>query len=211
MNASRPIGALIATLAAGAIAGCGPKRIPPLRPGQAQVVLLPDPGDAAVGRAVVSNNVGAVDLAAARESTTASPGRAPAAVTVLSEVDVNRLFGDTLAALPQTPAQFVLYFQFQTDELTEESRAVLPGVLDAVSSRPFPDVSVIGHTDTTGTADSNAELGLRRAGMIRNLLVAAGVSADIIEVSSHGEADPLVKTADGVLEPRNRRVEVTVR
>jgi outer membrane protein OmpA-like peptidoglycan-associated protein len=211
MNASRPVGALIATLAAGTIAGCGPKRIPPLRAGQAQVVLLPDPGDAAVGRAVVSNTVGAVDLAAARESTTASPGRAPAAVTVLSEADVNRLFGDTLAALPQAPAQFVLYFQFQTDELTEESRAVLPRVLEALRSRPFPDVGVIGHTDTTGTAESNAELGLRRAGMIRNLLVAAGVSADVIEVSSHGEADPLVKTVDGVLEPRNRRVEVTVR
>ena len=139
------------------------------------------------------------------------PGRLRPRSRCLSEADVNRLFGDALAALPQTPVQFVLYFQFQTDELTEESRAVVPRVLEALRNRPFPDVAVIGHTDTTGTADSNAELGLRRAGMIRNLLVAAGVSADVIEVSSHGEADLLVKTADGVLEPRNRRVEITVR
>jgi outer membrane protein OmpA-like peptidoglycan-associated protein len=84
-------------------------------------------------------------------------------------------------------------------------------VLEALRSRPFPDVAVIGHTDSTGTSESNAALGLTRANTIRNLLVQAGVSPDVIEVTSHGEADLLVKTGDGVLEPRNRRVEITVR
>jgi outer membrane protein OmpA-like peptidoglycan-associated protein len=211
MNASRPLAALSAMLAAGTIVGCGPKRVPPLRPGQAQVVLLPDPGDAAVGRAVVSNGSGAVDLAGARESTTASRTQAPAAVTVLSETDVNRLFGDVLATLPPAPQTFVLYFRFESDELTEESRALLPRVVDALRNRPFPDVAVIGHTDTTGSAASNVELGLRRANAIRAQLVQAGIRPDVIEVTSHGEADLLIRTADQVLEPRNRRVEITVR
>jgi outer membrane protein OmpA-like peptidoglycan-associated protein len=211
MNASRSLGALMATLAASAIVGCGPKRIPPLRPGQAQVVLLPDPGDAAVGRAVVSNPAGAVELSAARESTTASSGQAPAPVTVLNEADANRLFGDVLSALPPAPQQFVLYFRFESDDLTDESRALVPRVLEALRSRPFPDVAVIGHTDTTGDAARNVELGLRRANAIRAQLVQAGISPDVIEVTSHGEADLLVKTADGILEPRNRRVEITVR
>ena len=211
MTSARPFAVPIAVLMAGAIAGCGPKRIPPLRPGQAQVVLLPDPGDAAVGRAVVSNSVGGVDLAAARESTTVSSGQAPAPVIVLNEADVNRLFGDVLATLPPAPQQFVLYFRFESDDLTDESRALLPRVLEALKNRPFPDVAVIGHTDTTGTAASNVELGLRRADAIRAQLVQAGISPDVIEVTSHGEADLLVKTADQVLEPRNRRVEITVR
>ena len=211
MNASRPVGAIIATLAAGTIAGCGPKRVPPLRPGQVQVVLLPDPGDATVGGAVVSNPAGGVELSAARESTTASSGEAPAPVTVLSEADVNRLFGDVLSTLPPPPQQFVLYFRFESDDLTDESRALVPRVLEALRSRPFPDVAVIGHTDTTGEAASNVELGLRRANAIRAQLVQAGISPDVIEVTSHGEADLLVKTPDGVLEPRNRRVEITVR
>ena len=211
MNASRPVGAIIATLAAGTIAGCGPKRVPSLRPGQVQVVLLPDPGDATVGGAVVSNPAGGVELSAARESTTASSGEAPAPVTVLSEADVNRLFGDVLSTLPPPPQQFVLYFRFESDDLTDESRALVPRVLEALRSRPFPDVAVIGHTDTTGDAASNVELGLRRANAIRAQLVQAGISPDVIEVTSHGEADLLVKTPDGVLEPRNRRVEITVR
>jgi outer membrane protein OmpA-like peptidoglycan-associated protein len=211
MTSARPVAVPIAVLVTWAIAGCGPKRISPLRPGQAQVVLFPDPGDAAVGRAVVSNPAGGVELAAERESTTASSGRAPAPVTVLSEADANRLFGDVLSTLPPAPQHFVLYFRFESDDLTDESRALLPRVLEALRNRPFPDVAVVGHTDTTGTAASNVELGLRRANAIRAQLVQAGIGADVIEVTSHGETDLLVKTADQVLEPRNRRVEITVR
>lgn len=74
-----------------------------------------------------------------------------------------------------------------------------------------PEVSVIGHTDTTGPAALNAALGLQRAMAIRDLLVEAGLAADLIDVVSHGEADLLVPTPDDTAEPRNRRVEVTVR
>ena len=48
-------------------------------------------------------------------------------------------------------------------------------------------------------------------GAKRTLLVNAGLTRKAIEVTSHGEAELLVKTADGVFEPRNRRVEITVR
>ena len=43
------------------------------------------------------------------------------------------------------------------------------------------------------------------------VLVSAGLSLGQIEVGSHGESNLLVPTADNVNEPRNRRVEVTVR
>jgi outer membrane protein OmpA-like peptidoglycan-associated protein len=33
----------------------------------------------------------------------------------------------------------------------------------------------------------------------------------MIEITSHGESDPLVQTPDGVREPRNRRVELSIR
>jgi outer membrane protein OmpA-like peptidoglycan-associated protein len=62
-----------------------------------------------------------------------------------------------------------------------------------------------------GTAASNIELGLRRANAIRSVLIDAGVDAALIEATSHGEADLLVKTTDEVPEPRNRRVNITVK
>lgn len=212
MKHARPAAVLIAILAAGLVAGCGPRRVrTPGRPGPDLVVLLPDPADGTVGRAVVSNPSGTVDLAAARESTTVSPNRPPAPVTVMSEADVRRLFGDALSALPPAPLHFILYFRFESDELTDESRALVLQIPPAVKARPFADVAVVGHTDTTGTPAINFELGLKRAVAIRSRLVDAGIDASLIEVTSSGEADLLVKTADEVLEPRNRRVEITVR
>jgi len=194
------------------MSACGPHRLATsTSPGQTLAVLLPDPGDGAVGRAVVSGNNASSELAAARESTTVLPNRPPGPVTVMSEADVARVFGDALSALPPAPQHFVLYFRFESEELTDESHALVPQILQAVKEHPFPDVAVVGHTDTTGTRTGNFELGLRRARAIRGRLVDAGIGAALIDVSSHGESDLLVKTADEVLEPRNRRVEITVR
>jgi outer membrane protein OmpA-like peptidoglycan-associated protein len=74
-----------------------------------------------------------------------------------------------------------------------------------------PDVSVIGHTDTTGADTANAALGLQRASVIRDQLLQTGLDPALVEVVSFGESDLLVPTADNVAEARNRRVEVIVR
>jgi outer membrane protein OmpA-like peptidoglycan-associated protein len=132
-------------------------------------------------------------------------------VTTLAVRDVERLFGRALDALPQAPQYFTLYFQFESDQLTEQSRALLPKILQAVKERAIPEVTVVGHTDTTGPAQKNIALGLKRAEMVRGILVKAGLPAGLIEVTSHGEADLLMRTPDGTAEAHNRRVEISVR
>ena len=62
-----------------------------------------------------------------------------------------------------------------------------------------------------GTQQANYGLGLKRAMTVRNLLVASGLNGSTIEVTSVGELDPLVKTPDETPEPRNRRVDISVR
>ena len=61
----------------------------------------------------------------------------------------------------------------------------------------MPDVLVVGHTDTAGSADANLALGLMRAMAIRDLLVQEGLNPSAIDVLSTGERDLLVRTADG--------------
>jgi outer membrane protein OmpA-like peptidoglycan-associated protein len=95
--------------------------------------------------------------------------------------------------------------------LTDESRALVPDILAAVKAFPVPEVAVVGHTDTLGDAKANVALGLKRATSVQRLLVTAGLDPSIIEVRSHGEVDPVVKTPDNRAEPRNRRVEIVVR
>jgi outer membrane protein OmpA-like peptidoglycan-associated protein len=191
--------------------GCLAKpTLTPTRPDQALIVLLPD-SDGATGRAAVSNPAGSLDLARERDATLATANRRPGPVVTLSETDVERLFGDALSALPPTARRFTLYFQFESDELTGESRALMSEILAEVKKRFMPEVAVVGHTDTMGTPAANDELGLKRATTVRNLLVAAGLDSSLIDVISHGEAEPIVRTADETPEPRNRRVDIAVR
>jgi outer membrane protein OmpA-like peptidoglycan-associated protein len=211
MNVPSRVPVLVAILVvAGLVSACGARSGGSGRPGQVLVVLLPDSDTGNVGRVVVSNQEGSTELATAWASTRVSLAQAPQ-IRTLSESEVKRRFADVIATLPPPPRHFVLNFQFDSEELTEASRRLLQDVRQAVKSYPVPDVVVIGHTDTTGARQSNVELGLRRANAVRSLLVQAGLSTLMIETRSHGEAELLVPTGDNVSEPRNRRVEITVR
>jgi outer membrane protein OmpA-like peptidoglycan-associated protein len=198
------------------LAACGgkpPVAVTPEPPAQAPVdlvVLLAD-DDGSLGAADVTTPHGSVALETVRASTRVSAGAPPSEVTELSEADVSQLFGETLGAMPPPPRRFTLYFRFESEELTAESRADIPRILQVVKQHPAPEVLVVGHTDTTGAAHRNVQLGLRRALAVRELLVASKLDQSTIEVASYGETDPLVKTADEVFEPRNRRVVITVR
>ena len=197
-------------LVSGLVSACALRSGSGQRPGRAVVVLLPDPEDSHVGRIVVLNPQGSKELTSARASTRVTMTQAPR-IRTLSESDVNRLFGEILGTLPPPPRHFTLPFRFESEELTEEGKRLVPDVLQAVKSYPVPEVVVIGHTDTTGTPQANAELGMRRANAVRTLLAQAGLNESAIDVRSHGEAELLVPTADSVFEPKNRRVEITVR
>jgi outer membrane protein OmpA-like peptidoglycan-associated protein len=212
IRARRPAALLVLSAVVVGAAGCGAKKVRPVEPqGRDQVVLLPDADSGTTGRANVASGADSVELSAARQSTLVAVGQAPSPVTVLSESDVRRIFGSALSALPPAPTHFTLFYRFDSDELTDDSRALVPKILDAVKSRPVPEVMIIGHTDTIGTAASNEALGMRRAQAVRALLVEAGLDESFLEVTSHGEADLLIRTGDNVAEPRNRRVEITVR
>ena len=206
----------VLALACALAAGCAravtletPERRPQ-GPPQDLAALLPDP-DGTVGRATVSNAIGATELTEARAATRVSRNEAPSAAIILSDIDVQREFGDALASLPPAPQTFTLYFQFESEDLTPESKALLGKTLQAVKQRPVPDVLVVGHTDTTGPPVPNFQLALRRAQTVRALLLAAGLDDSAVAVASHGESQPLVPTPDDTYEPRNRRVLITVR
>lgn len=190
---------------------CGPKRTQAPTPPADVIVLTTDPESGVLGRAVVEAQGRSVELASDRAATRVTAGLAPTSPTEMSAAEVQQRFGDVLATRPPQPLEFLLYFELGGDTLTADSQAALARTVDAIRTRAVPDVSVIGHTDTTGDARLNATIGLQRATLIRTQLIAAGVPAEQIEATSHGEADLLVPTADNIAEARNRRVEITVR
>ena len=192
-----PALSLVAVLAI----GCAVKR--------SRVVLLRDDGGT-VGQVEVSNRFGAVDLVEARSTTLVPSNGPPGPVTVLGDEEVTRRFGSTLDFLPAPPHRFTVYFEFDSDVLTDESRRLIPTILTTVKDRGAREVTIVGHTDSMGDKPDNFALGLKRAATVRDLLLAAGLDKSLVDVTSLGESDPLVPTANGKAEPQNRRVEIVV-
>ena len=173
------------------------------------VVVLPS-ADGHVGTVVVERDGERVVLNQAYASSRIAGTSGPE-VAKLPEPQVRQVFANTLTALPERPLSFLLYFVRGTDALTEDSKGELARMLEEVSRRTAPDVLVVGHTDTVGAPQKNDKLSLQRAQRVKTDLVRKGIAARRVQASGRGEREPIVQTADGIDEPRNRRVEISVR
>jgi len=184
------------------LAGCGARSM---------VVLIPDP-DGHVGQLLVANEGGQQVLNEKNQSVQMTDRKtAPSKVKTLNTEEIRANFSDALAAQPLPPATFILYFLQDSNELTDESKAVLPQIFQTIQKRGSTDIVISGHTDTVGTKEYNYKLALDRAQATSEILVANGAVPANITITSHGEGNPLIKTADEVAEPRNRRVEVVIK
>lgn len=180
------------------------------RPPDNALVLLAEE-DGTVGQVVLTRGADSVTLSGAETGVVLDRGIAQGRVRAFSQDEIQGLFGEALAIAPQGARSYLLYFDLSRSGIQAESEAAINAILADIVAREVPRVAVIGHTDRSGPAAVNVELGLERATFVRDVLVAGGVPADIIDLRSHGEGDPLIPTADGVANAENRRVEVMVR
>lgn len=125
-----------------------------------------------------------------------------------------------VAAAPVTPApvapvtaarSYLIFFDWDRSDLSGRARQIIAEAASASTKIEATRIEVSGHSDRTGTADYNLDLGRRRANAVSGELVRLGVPASIITVISLGDTHPLVTTAVGVREPQNRRVEIVLK
>ncbi|SHI96013.1 Outer membrane protein OmpA [Malonomonas rubra DSM 5091] len=177
---------------------------------QSEVVLLPD-ADGSVGKVEVVTEKGVALLEEAGQMTVVSGASAPSAPVIVSREDIEQKYAQVLAVEPEAPARFLLYFEQGSTNLTSASEGLLTQIVNEVAERNANSLGIYGHSDRTGSDEYNLRLSLQRAEAVRDLLQERGVDVKAIDLDSHGEGNPLIPTADGVAEPRNRRVEVIVR
>ena len=174
-------------------------------------VLLSDP-DGKTGKISVSNKGGSRLLTEPRQATEIKKAdESPTPPFLMEEKQIQKIFGPALNAQPDTSVHMLLFFEGGSSDLTKESKETLLEILNIIKTRHSTDVSIIGHTDRVGSRDSNFELAIKRAALVKEILAANGLDAQIFEVASHGEDNPMIKTEDEIPEPRNRRVEVVIR
>jgi OmpA family len=108
------------------------------------------------------------------------------------------------------PGRFLVYFDTGQATLDAGATQIVAQAAQEYQRTGAAQIEVTGHTDTVGSADSNLALSHRRAEVVADELIRQGVPATDIVTVGRGEEDLLVPTADGVDEPRNRRVEILV-
>ncbi len=116
-----------------------------------------------------------------------------------------------VSSAPAAPgANYTVYFDFDSWSLSAEALTTLQQAIDAARSGRQSKINIVGYTDTSGSQDYNEALSVRRANVVKDVLVQMGARAASITASGVGEHDLAVPTADGVREQKNRRSVVTL-
>jgi OmpA-OmpF porin, OOP family len=115
------------------------------------------------------------------------------------------------AAAPAVPTTYLVFFDFDKSDITPEAARVIKQAADNAKRANIRLIVATGHADRAGAGDYNLRLSERRAAAVRAALVREGIAAGSIQTTGRGEAENMVPTADGVREPRNRRVEIAFR
>lgn len=111
---------------------------------------------------------------------------------------------------PEMPREFIVFFGHNESNLTPEAIEVVHQAALAAKSFGNVTLSLVGHADRSGSTEYNDALSLKRSISVKGALVQEGIAESAITVSGKGEGDPLVPTADGVREPQNRRVHISL-
>ncbi len=111
---------------------------------------------------------------------------------------------------PRLSAVPPLEFRTGSAELTAASRTSLREVAGLLEANPSAKVRIDGHTDSSGSEETNLWMSRARADAVRSGLTELGVSAERLTATGYGESRPKVANDTAEHRAENRRVEMTV-
>lgn len=129
---------------------------------------------------------------------------------VLTEAKVHQDYQSLLKAQPLPSLTFTVYFSRGSADLAEKAKALIPEIIKGIRARIPAAITIIGHTDTTGTDAINARLSFERAQTVEKVLREGIPHKDAVKMQSFGSKGLIVPTPPNVDEPRNRAVEILI-
>jgi len=136
-----------------------------------------------------------------------APEAAPPATQLPDPAPAPLAGGPNAGMIPDYP--FVLFFEWDSADLSAGAAEVLDNVADRYR-RTGGRVTISGFADRSGSGGYNRDLSQRRIAVVRSYLASKDIPSSAFAAQAYGEAKPVIDTADGMREPQNRRVEVTV-
>ncbi len=89
-------------------------------------------------------------------------------------------------------------------------RPILDRFATTLNQNPVTRITIIGHTDSTGSDAVNNPLSVNRAAATRDYLVSRGVATSRIAIDGRGSREPLADNSTTAGRAMNRRVEIFV-
>lgn len=101
-------------------------------------------------------------------------------------------------------------FAVNRADIQSNFRPILDTFATSLSTTPNSNVTIIGHTDSTGTDAINNPLSLNRAASVRDYLSSRGVASSRIAIDGRGSREPIAANDTAANKAKNRRVEIFV-
>jgi outer membrane protein OmpA-like peptidoglycan-associated protein len=115
-----------------------------------------------------------------------------------------------LRKIPQSPVG-VFYFEQSSSKMRDDYTSKIDSVVSVLQRNQHMNVAIVGHTSADGSSRLNRTLSLKRAKVVRRLLLKSGVDDARITVTGVGSAQPKVIRDTEEYQSANRRVEVFLR
>lgn len=110
--------------------------------------------------------------------------------------------------LGQTQLSKIIYFDFDDDKISAESKSELLNFKIELASYTESHIKIIGHADQDGSDDYNMNLSKKRAESVKEFIATNNFPSTEVSVSYLGESDLVIPTSDSKAKQRNRRVAI---
>ena len=132
------------------------------------------------------------------------------AASALSACESSQAVTPPSTPAPVAPVSYMTFFDLGSIKISDQSAATIGQAAQVYKTKANARISVTGYADTVGSPATNMQLSQRRADVVKDGLVKAGVPAAAITTAASGETGTLVPTGPQTNEPRNRRVAIVV-
>ncbi|HAS14877.1 MAG TPA: OprF, partial [Idiomarina abyssalis] len=108
--------------------------------------------------------------------------------------------------------ELLVEFDLNSSEIRSGERNDIDEMAEFMKEHPQLDITIHGHTDSTGEAEYNQWLSERRAEAVANALVEKhGIARSRVDFKGHGESQPKVRENSAADRQTNRRIEATLK
>ena len=102
-------------------------------------------------------------------------------------------------------------FDVGSAAIKPQLRAVLDPFVSSLQGDPSAQITIVGHTDSTGSDAFNNKLSIERADSVRDYIVTRGVAAGRVATAGRGDREPIADNNTEAGRTKNRRVEIFLR